>query len=58
MTLATGAIHSELLSNSRIAEGLRRTLTEGNAVAVPVNGAMVTGRIKSWVYVLETETTV
>jgi hypothetical protein len=33
-------------------------LREGNAVAVPINGAIVTVRIKSWVSVLETETTV
>jgi hypothetical protein len=33
-------------------------LKEGSAVAVPINDAIVAGRIKSWVYVLETETTV
>ena len=37
---------------------LSAELREGNAVAVPINGAIVTGRIESWVYVLETETTV
>ncbi len=37
---------------------LSAELREGNAVAVPINGAIVAGRIKSWVYVLETETTV
>jgi hypothetical protein len=33
-------------------------LKEGGAVAVPINGAIVAGTIKSWVYVLETDTTV
>jgi hypothetical protein len=37
---------------------LSAELKEGDAVAVPINGAVVAARIKSWVYVLETETTV
>lgn len=31
---------------------------EGGAVAMPINGAIVAGRIKSWLYTIETETTI
>jgi hypothetical protein len=55
--IAASLIHAKDRS-WQTAKLLSAELSEGDAVAVPINGAIVTGRIKSWVYVLETETTV